>query len=72
MCSELATFNDVRVRSVARHEDVRFEPSPSGVCGERATGVACTGNGQLGRAKMFRHGYGHGHAAGLKTLCWIL
>src|SRR5205814_9736485 len=70
--SELAALNDVCARSVARHEDVRFETSPSCICGERSTSVARAGNGELGRTKIFRHGYANRHPPRLETLCWIL
>jgi len=50
--SKLAALDDVGARSVSRHEDVRFETGPSGVRGERSTGVTRTRNGELGGAKI--------------------
>jgi hypothetical protein len=64
--SKLAALDDVGTRSVSRHEDVRFETGPSGVRGERSNGVTRTRNGELGGAKIFRHGYGDGHVARFK------
>src|SRR6266566_8646620 len=70
--SELARLDDVRARSVARHENVRFETGSGGIGCERSAGVAGTGNRELGRAKVFRHGYGNGHASRFETLRRIL
>ena len=70
--TELAALNDICARSIARHEDIRFETCAGGICGERSTGVARAGNGELGRAKIFRHRYGNRHPARFETLRWIL
>src|SRR5207244_4577058 len=70
--SELATLGDVRARSVARHENVRFETGPGGVGRERSPGVACAPAGDFCRAEVFRHRYGNSHAARFETLRRIL
>jgi hypothetical protein len=58
--SKLAALDDVGAPSVSRHEDVRFETGPSGVRGERSTGLTrrawsrryfATGDGHVARFK---------------------
>src|SRR5205823_7760118 len=70
--TELAAFNDVGSRCVARHEDVGFESGTRGVGGEGAGGVAGTWSNEFGGAEMFRHRNGDGHPTRLKALSRIL
>ena len=48
--TELATLDDVGVRSVAGHENVRFQTSPGGVGRQRSSGVARARDGEFRRA----------------------
>jgi hypothetical protein len=68
MSAQLTTLNDVCLRRVARHEDVRFQAGPSRVGCKRSPGVARAGSGELGCAEMFCHGHGNTHPARLETL----
>ena len=68
MCAQLPTFDDIRARCVARHEDVRFETSTRSVSGERSTGVARAWDSEFLRAEIFCHRDGDAHAAGFETL----
>ena len=66
--AEFATFDDVRARSVARHENVCFETGARGISGERASRIPGAWNSELARAEIFCHRDGDGHAARFETL----
>jgi hypothetical protein len=68
MSAQLTTFDDVCLRCIARHEDVRLQAGPSCVGGKRSAGVAGAGNGELGCSEMFCHGHGNAHPARFETL----
>ena len=68
MSAQLTTLDDICLRRIARHEDVRFEAGPSRVGGKRSASIAGAGDSELGCSEMFCHGHGNTHPARLETL----
>src|SRR5207249_10621043 len=71
MSTELPALDDVRLRRVARHKDVRFETGARCIGRQRAAGVSSAWGREFGRAQIFCHRNGHTHSAGLETLRWV-
>ena len=53
MRPKLAALDDIRARSVARHEDVRFQTGARGISGQRATGISGRGAASLVAPRCF-------------------
>ena len=66
--AQLATFDNVCARRVARHEDVRLHTGSSRIGSKRATGITRAGDRELCCAEIFCHRNGYAHSSRLEAL----
>ena len=60
-------LDEVSLRDIARHEDVRFHSGGCGIGSEGAGGISSGGDGDFAYSEFGAHGYGTGESASLEA-----